>query len=292
MGIAGSRIGLPGNALPHELTHVVDLTFIGGDKPLALREGLAEYVQFKYENPSFSSQFVLTAQQLQQLLLWYRPNLIQELLEECGRFDHRFFYNFGVSFVDFLISHSSISTFLNFYAALQRKSNGQRQCFTPEVLDRLFRKYFDLSYSEIERKYRVMLLQTQLTDEGHESFNFILDQIYYRFGILKPLLKDELAMGKVMLSIFAPGKFDRNQARLLQEYLSQSSNYLATQEAIRQAEKNMEMLENFVFAYRGSALKEMRELQSQLYKLYYAKQWEEWRDLYVSVVNKLVTLRY
>jgi hypothetical protein len=39
-GLGGLSIGLPQEVIPHELTHIVDLTLIGGAKPTTLREGL------------------------------------------------------------------------------------------------------------------------------------------------------------------------------------------------------------------------------------------------------------
>ena len=46
-GLGGLSIGLPQEVIPHELTHIVDLTLIGGAKPTTLREGLAVYASLK-----------------------------------------------------------------------------------------------------------------------------------------------------------------------------------------------------------------------------------------------------
>lgn len=296
-GPGGLTIGLPQNVLPHELTHVIDLTFIGGSKPTTLREGLAVYVAYKSDSFDDASQFALTAQHLQQFLTQYDSNFMAGLLSGCGGLQ-RFTYNFGASFINFLVERSSISTFLNFYAALkpQQIPNGPAGCtfgFPREALDILFRQHFGMSYADVEQAYKQALLQALLTDEGRESFDFTMDQIYNHFLMVRALLKDEAGTEKIALGIWSQGGFDREKARQLREYLGNPANYVATSEAIQRTNKNIERMRSFVFSYRDvNAQSELQSQLSQLSNILASGQLEAWRDLYIFLVNRLVTWRY
>ncbi len=296
-GPGGLTIGLPQNVLPHELTHVIDLTFIGGSKPGALREGLAVYVAYKSDGFDDASQFTLTSQHLQQFMQQYDANFIEALLSGCGGL-RRFMYNFGASFIDFLVQRSSVSAFLNFYAALkpQSISNSTAGCnfgFPKEAIDILLRQHIGQNYADIEQAYRQSFFHAFLSDEGRESFEFTMDQIYNKFLMVRSLLKDGAGVEQIARGVWVQGGFDRDKARQLREMLANSANYVATLDAIQRTNKNMERLTSFVASYRDTGVQsDLQNQLSQLSTLLASNQLEAWRDLYVATVTKLVTWRY
>jgi hypothetical protein len=296
-GPGGLTIGLPQNVLPHELTHVIDLSMIGGSKPGTLREGLAVYVAYKSDSFDDASQFALTTQHLQQFMLQYDANFIEGLLSGCGGL-RRFMYNFGASFVDFLVQRSNIATFLNFYAALrpQQITSGPAGCtfgFPREALDALLRQHFGAGYAEIEQDYKQSLVQALITEEGRESFDFTMDQVYNKFLMVRSLLRDESSIEQVARGIWVQGGFNREKAHQLREYLNDPANYVATTEAIERTNKNIERLRSFVSSYRdGVTQSELQAQLTQLSSLIASGQYEAWRDLYLTTVSKLVTWRY
>jgi hypothetical protein len=297
VGPGGLTIGLPQNVLPHELTHVIDLTFIGGSKPGTLREGLAVYVAYKSDGFDDASQFALTSQHLQQFMQQYDSNFIEALLSGCGGL-RRFMYNFGASFIDFLVQRSSISAFLNFYAALkpQAISNSAGGCnfgFPKEAIDILLRQHIGHSYAEIEQAYRQSLFQALLSDEGRESFDFTMDQIYNRFLMVRSLLRDEASVEQLARGIWVQGGFDRDKARQLREVLANPASYVVTTEAIQRTNQNIERVRSFVASYRDASVQsDLQNQLSQLSSLLSSNQLETWRDLYLSTVMRLVTWRY
>jgi hypothetical protein len=298
VGPGGLTIGLPQNVLPHELTHVIDLSFIGGAKPSTLREGLAVYVAYKSDGFDDGRQFALTAQHLQQFILEYDPGFIANQLSGCGGL-RRFTYNFGVSFINFLVERASIKRFLEFYAALkpQPMRDGPPGCtfgYPREVLDPLFQRFFGLSYGDAEQAYLMDVLASPLTEEGRDSYAFTMDQIYNRFLQLKPLLKDETLVETLARGVWSEGGFDQEKARALREYLSRPENYLATPEAIQRASgHSVARLRSFVNTYRDATVQAELQVQlAQLSLLLAGGQLEAWRDLFVLLVNRFVTWRF
>lgn len=288
-GLGGLSIGLPQQVVPHELTHILDLTLIGGTRPIALREGVASYAAFKVDGISDAKQFGLTNQHLKLFMQSYESNLLQNL-STCGL--RRFTYNFGASFVDFLVWKSGIGTFLNFFGQIAfRPSRGF--CFSPEELDRLLRQHYGQSLEEIDREYRAMLASVEITPEGLASFEYTMDQIFTRASYLSPLLKDGGSIVQASREVWVDGGFDQEKARFVREYLSAPENYEATRESVERAFKNIERLRTYVSIYYDFGVRAQLESQlTQLNRLYLEGKDEEFKSLFVSLVNRYVSWKW
>jgi len=288
-GLGGLSIGLPQQVVPHELTHILDLTLIGGSKPTVLREGLAAYAAFKVDGISDAKQFGLTNQQLKLFMKNYEADLLKNL-SLCGL--RRFTYNFGASFIDFLIWKSGIGTFLSFFEKIMFRPSGGF-CFAPEELDRLLHQHYGQSLEEIDKEYRTMLESLEITDEGLASFEYTMDQIFTRASYLSPLLKDGQSIVKAAREVWIDGGFNREKARFVREYLKNPENYEATRERVELAFKNTERLRAYVSNYYDARVRAQLETQlAQLNRLYLEGRDEEFRDLFVSLVQQYVTWKW
>ena len=289
-GLGGLSIGLPQQVVPHELTHILDLTLIGGLKPTVLREGLAAYAAFKVDGISDAQQFGLTNQHLKLFMHGYEPDLLQHHLSSCGL--RRFTYNFGASFIDFLVRKARMSTFLSFFdRIIFRRSRDF--CFAPKEMDRLLREHYGQSLEETEKAYRAMLENTETTDEGLASFEYTMDQLFTRASYLSPLLKDGESIVKATRQVWVDGGFDQEKARFVREYLKNPENYVATRENVERAFKNIERLRAYVSNYYDSRVRAQLEAQlAQLNRLYLEGKDEEFKNLFVALVHQYVTWKW
>lgn len=288
-GLGGLSIGLPQQVVPHELTHILDLTLIGGLKPTVLREGLAAYAAFKVDQISDSKQLGLANQHLRLFMRDYEPNLLQNL-STCGL--RRFTYNFGASFIDFLVRKAGMNTFLSFFDRIVfRRSRGL--CFAPEEIDRLLKEHYGQSLEEIAKEYRAMLEDIETTDEGRASFEYTMDQIFTRASYLSPLLKEGERIVQAARGVWVDGGFDQEKALFVREYLSAPANYEATREGVEGAFKNIERLRAYVSSYYDARVRVQLEAQlAQLSRLYLEGRDEEFKDLFVALVKQYVTWKW
>ncbi len=288
-GLGGLSIGLPQQVVPHELTHILDLTLIGGLKPTVLREGLASYAAFKVDGISDAKQFGLTNQHLKLFMQNYESDLLKNL-SACGL--RRFTYSFGASFVDFLVRKAPMSTFLGFFDRIVfRRSRGF--CFAPEEVDRLLREHYGQSLEEIDKEYRAMLENIETTDEGLASFEYTMDQIFTRASYLSPLLRDGQSIVQAAREVWVDGGFDQEKAHFVREHLKNPENYVATREHVERAFKNIERLRAYVSSYYDSRVRAQLETQlAQLNKLYLEGRDEEFKDLFIALVHQYVTWKW
>lgn len=288
-GLGGLSIGLPQQVVPHELTHILDLTVIGGLKPTVLREGLASYAAFKVDGISDAKQFGLVNQHLKLFMQSYESDLVKNL-SLCGL--RRFTYNFGASFVDFLVWKSGIGTFLSFFDRIVFRRS-RDFCFAPEEIDRLLKEHYGQSLEEIAKEYRAMLEGIEATDEGIASFEYTMDQIFTKASYLSPLLKDGEHIVRATREVWVDGSFDQERARFVREYLKNPENHVATRERIEKTFKNIERLRAYVSNYYDSRVRAQLEAHLvQLNRLYLEGRDEEFKDLFISLVHQYVTWKW
>ncbi|MCS6936065.1 MAG: hypothetical protein RMJ96_03185 [Candidatus Bipolaricaulota bacterium] len=292
-GLGGLSIGLPQEVVPHELVHVLDLTLIGGSKPSTLREGLAVYATFKADATPDELQFGLTNQHLRLFAETDTPDLLSYL---TGCSSRRFLYSFGGSFIDFFARQSSIGAFLEFYRRLQGERVTLPNCsfgFSLEQIDRLLRQTLQKSLEQVRREYQAFLQNTELTEEGRQSYDFVMDQIFNRAIYLEPLLREGAELVRLTRAVWAGGRFDRERAAYVRAYLSDKNNYAASAERVAGALKNFERVRSFASNYiddpatRSQVEQRLRELA----ELARAERFEEFKDGFVALVFGYVTWR-
>jgi hypothetical protein len=292
-GLGGLSIGLPGEVIPHELTHVIDLTLIGGAKPITLREGLAVYVSSKADAVPDEEQFSLIDQHLRLFAESDTSDLI-EYLTGCS--SRRFIYSFGSSFIRFFAEQAGVTQFLEFYRQLQGERLSSSLCsygFSFAQLDRIFQQTLGLSLGEVRREYLGRLQATEITADGQRSFDFVMDQVFNRAIYLQPLLIEGKEIERIAREVWSEGRFNIEKAAYVTEYISNHSNYAADAERVAGAIKNFDRVRSFASSYvddpatRSQIEMQLRELE----QLAQEARYEEFKDSFVAVIFQYVTWR-
>ncbi|MCS7198394.1 MAG: hypothetical protein NZ930_06940 [Candidatus Bipolaricaulota bacterium] len=292
-GLGGLSIGLPHEVIPHELTHVLDLTLIGGAKPATLREGLAVYASSKSDAVPDDAQFGLTDQHLRLFVEAENPDLMSYL---TGCSSRRFIYSFGGSFIDFFAQGLGIERFLKFYGLLQGEGLSLAQCpygVSFEQLDRLFRQTVGLSLHEVRQRYSARLQSTVITEDGLRSFDFVMDQIFNKVISLKPLLLEGAELERLARAVWAGGRFYADKAVYVTEYISDMRNYTVSAERVAQALKNFDRVRSFASMYiddpatRSEVELRLRELE----QLARQGRYEEFKEGFVNLIFRYMTWR-
>ncbi|GEM_PF-1662726 len=291
-GLGGLSIGLPQEVIPHELTHILDLTLIGGSKPVTLREGLAVYASSKSDTVPDDEQFRLTDQHLRLFVEEENPDLMSYL---TGCASRRFIYNFGGSFINFFAARWGIERFLEFYRLLQ----GERLSLCPygfslEQLDRLFRQILRLSLDEVRQEYFSQLTTTEVTEAGQRSFDFVMDQIFNRTIALRHLLIDGAEVERLARAVWADGRFNTEKAAYVTEYISDPRNYTVDAERVaRTVRDSFERVRSFASTYvddpatRSRIELKLRELE----QLAQQERYEEFKEGFVDLIFRYMTWR-
>ncbi len=292
-GLGGLSIGLPQEVIPHELTHVIDLTLIGGAKPITLREGLAVYVSSKADAVPDEEQFSLIDQHLRLFAESDTPDLMQYL---TGCSSRRFIYSFGSSFIHFFIEQADVTRFLEFYSLLQGERLPSSLCsygFSLEQFDRLFQQILRISLDEVRQKYLARLHATEITEDGQRSFDFVMDQVFNRAIYLQPLIIEGKEIARIAREVWSEGRFNAEKAAYVTEYISNRSNYAADAERVAGALKNFERVRSFASTYiddparRSQIEMKLRELE----QLAQEERFEEFKDGFIELVFQYVTWR-
>jgi hypothetical protein len=292
-GLGGLSIGLPQEVIPHELTHVIDLTLIGGAKPITLREGLAVYVSSKADTVPDAEQFSLTDQHLRLFAESDTPDLIQYL---TGCSSRRFIYSFGSSFIHFFVEQADVAQFLEFYRLLQGERLSSSLCsygFSLEQLDRLFQQILKISLDEVRQKYLARLQATEITEDGQRSFDFVMDQVFNRAVYLQPLIIEGKEIERIAREVWSEGHFNAEKAAYVTEYIANERNYATSAERVAGAIKNFERVRSFASAYiddpatRSEIEMKLRELE----QLAQEARYEEFKEGFIELVFQYVTWR-
>lgn len=292
-GLGGLSIGLPQEVIPHELTHVIDLTLIGGAKPITLREGLAVYVSSKADTVPDTDQFNLTNQHLRLFAETEAPDLLSYL---TGCSSRRFIYSVGSSFIDFFAQQAGIEKFLEFYRLLQGERLPPSLCsygFSFQQLDRLFQQILKISLDEVRQEYLGHLQATEITEDGRRSFDFVMDQVFNRAVYLQPLIIEGKEIERIAREVWSEGRFNAEKAAYVTEYISKRSNYAADAERVAGAIKNFDRVRSFVSSYvddpatRSEIEMKLRELE----QLAQEERYEEFKEGFIELVFQHVTWR-
>lgn len=293
-GLGGLSIGLPQEVMPHELVHVIDLTLIGGAKPITLREGLAVYVSSKADAVPDEEQFSLIDQHLRLFAESDTSDLIQYL---TGCSSRRFLYSVGSSFIRFFVQAASIGQFVEFYRQLQGERLPSSLCsygFSFEQLDRLLQQTLGLSLDEVRREYLGWLHATELTEDGQRSFDFVMDQVFNRAIYLQPLIIEGEEIERIARQVWSEGRFNAEKAAYVTEYISQGRNYAASAERVAGALKNFERVRSFASTYIDDdpARRSQVEMKlGELEQLAREERYEEFKDGFIALVFQHVTWR-
>jgi hypothetical protein len=276
-GLGGLSIGLPQEVIPHELTHIVDLTLIGGAKPTTLREGLAVYASLKSDAVPDDEQFGLTDQHLRLFVETENLDLMGYL---TGCSSRRFIYSFGGSFIHFVARRWGIERFLEFYRLLE----GERLALARQTLG--------LSLDEVRSEYVTQVLNTEITEDGRRSFEFVMDQIFNRVIMLKHLLIEGKELERIVREVWSEGRFHAERAAYVIESISDRRNYAADAERVAQTVKDsFARVRSFVSTYiddpatRSEVERKLQELE----QLAQAGRYEEFKDGCVNLVFQSVT---
>lgn len=293
-GLGGLSIGLPQETIPHELTHIIDLTLIGGAKPTTLREGLAVYASAKSDTVPDDEQFSLTAQHLRLFAQAENLDLISYL---TGCSSRRFIYNFGGSFINFFAARWGIERFLEFYQLLEGERLPLSLCpygFSFEQLDRLFQQVLHLSLDEVRREYFSHLNATEITEDGQQSFDFVMDQIFNRTVALKHLLIEGHELERIAREVWSAGRFNAEKAAYVTAYISDWRNYAADAERVAQTVRDsFERVRSFASTYidapatRSQIEMKLRELE----QLAQEERYTEFKDGLLELVFRYMTWR-
>lgn len=292
-GLGGLSVGLPQEVIPHELTHIVDLTLIGGAKPATLREGLAVYASFKADTVLDEAQFGLADQHLRLFAEIDTPDLLSYL---TGCSSRRFLYSFGGSFIDFFVQKADIKKFLEFYRSLQMERLSSASCpwgFSLEQLDWLFRQILDQPLDEIRQEYATRLQAAKITENGQRSFDFVMDQIFNRAIYLEPLVIEGKEIVRIAREVWAEGRFNAEKGAYVTEYIANTRNYAANAERVAGAIKNFDRVRSFASNYvddpamRSQIEMKLRELE----QLAQEERYEEFKEGFVALIFQYVTWR-
>ncbi len=292
-GLGGLSIGLPQEVIPHELTHVIDLTLIGGAKPITLREGLAVYVSSKADTVPDADQFNLTDQHLRLFAESDTPDLLSYL---TGCSSRRFLYSVGSSFIHFFVAQAGVTQFLEFYRLLEGERLPSSLCsygFSLEQLDRLFQQILKMSLDEVRQAYLGRLQATEITEEGQRSFDFAMDQVFNRAVYLQPLIIEGKEIERIAREVWSERRFNAEKAAYVTEYISRRSNYAADAERVAGAIKNFDRVRSFVSSYiddpatRSQVEMQLRELE----QLATEGRYEEFKESFIELVFQYVTWR-
>ncbi len=293
-GLGGLSIGLPQEVIPHELTHIVDLTLIGGSKPVTMREGLAVYASSKSDTIPDHEQFALTDQHLRLFVETEKIDLISYL---TGCSSRRFLYSVGSSFINFFVTRAGIERFVEFYRALQGERLTIAPCsygFSLEQLDRLFQQTLSLSLDEVRREYHGQLQATELTEDGRRSFEYVMDQVFNRAVYLQPLIIEGREIERIAREVWSEGRFNAEKAAYVTAYISHLKNYVADAERVAQTVQNsFERLRSFASTYiddpatRSQIEMKLRELE----QLAHEERYEEFKEGFIDLVFRYVTWR-
>lgn len=293
-GLGGLSIGLPQEVIPHELTHVLDLTLIDGSKPVTLREGLAVYASSKSDAVPDDAQFGLTDQHLRFFAEAENLDLLSYL---TGCSSRRFIYSFGSSFIDFFVQSWGIERFLKFYWLLQGEGLPFAQCsygFSFEQLDRLFRQTVGLSLDEVRQRYSARLQSTVITEDGLRSFDFVMDQIFNKVISLKPLLIEGSKLEQLARGVWSEGRFNAEKAAYVTKYIFDLSNYTVDAERVaRTMQNSFDRVRSFVSTYiddpatRSEVELKLRELE----QLARQGRYEEFKNGFMELIFRFMTWR-
>lgn len=293
-GLGGLSIGLPQETIPHELTHILDLTLIGGAKPATLREGLAVYASAKADTVPDDEQFNLTDQHLRLFAEAENLDLISYL---TGCSSRRFIYNFGGSFINFFAARWGIDRFLEFYRLLQGEHLPLSLCsygFSLEQLDRLLQQILHLTLDEARQEYLRQLNATEITEDGQRSFDFVMDQIFNRAMALKPLLIEGNELERITREVWSEGRFNADKAAYVTSYISDLRNYAADAERVaRTVQDSFARVRSFSSTYiddpatRSHIEMKLRELE----RLAHQERYTEFKDSFIELVFRYVTWR-
>ena len=293
-GLGGLSIGLPQEVIPHELTHIVDLTLIGGAKPSTLREGLAVYASSKVDTVPDDEQFGLTDQHLRLFVETENSDLMSYL---TGCSSRRFLYSFGGSFIHFVAQRWGIEKFLEFYRLLEGERLPLALCsygFSLEQIDRLFQQTLGLSLDEVRNEYLTHLFTVEITEDGQRSFEFVMDQIFNRVIILRYLLIEGNELERIVREVWGGGLFHADKAAYVVEYIFNSSNYTVDAERVAQTVKDSFVrMRSFVSTYIDdpATRSEVERRLQDLEQLAQGWRYEEFKDGFVNLVFQYVTWR-
>ncbi|MCL6642871.1 MAG: hypothetical protein K6T71_06070 [Candidatus Bipolaricaulota bacterium] len=293
-GLGGLSIGLPQEVIPHELTHILDLTLIGEVKPTTLREGLAVYASSKSDAVPDDEQFGLTDQHLRLFVETENLDLMGYL---TGCSSRRFIYSFGGSFIHFVAQRWGIERFLEFYRLLEGERLALALCsygFSFEQLDRLFRQTLGLSLDEVRSEYLTHLFNVEITEDGRRSFEFVMDQIFNRVIALRHLLIEGNELERIARQVWSGGRFHAERAAYVTEYISDSSNYAADAERVTKTVKDsFARVRSFASTYiddpatRSEIEMKLREME----QLAQEGRYEEFKDSFVALIFQHLTWR-
>lgn len=292
-GLGGLSIGLPQEVIPHELTHILDLTLIGGSKPVTLREGLAVYASFKSDTLPDDEQFALADTHLRLFAETENIDLVSYL---TGCSSRRFIYSFGSSFIRFFVEQAGVAQFLEFYRQLQGERLSSSLCsygFSFGQLDRLFRQILQKPLDEVRQEYLARLHAAKITEDGQRSFDFVMDQVFNRVVSLQPLIIEGKEIVRIAREVWSEGRFNAAKAAYVTEYISNERNYAANAERVVEALKNFERVRSFASTYiddpatRSQIEMKLRELEQLANEGRYA----EFKEGFIALVFQYVTWR-
>lgn len=293
-GLGGLSIGLPQEVIPHELTHILDLTLIGGAKPVTLREGLAVYASSKSDTVPDDEQFTLTDQHLRLFVEAESFDLISYL---TGCSSRRFLYSFGSSFINFFAAQAGIERFIEFYRALQGERLSPSLCsygFSFEQLDRLFQQTLNRSLDEVRREYLNQLNATEISEDGRRSFDFVMDQVFNRVMALRHILIEGTELERITREVWNTGRFNAEKAAYVTDYISDSRNYAADGERVaRTVQDSFARVRSFASTYiddpatRSEIEIKLRELE----QLAQEERYTEFTEGFIDLVFRYVTWR-
>ncbi len=293
-GLGGLSIGLPQEVIPHELTHVVDLTLIGGAKPTTLREGIAVYASLKADAVPDDEQFGLTDQHLRLFVETENADLMNYL---TGCSSRHFIYSFGGSFIHFVAQRWGIERFLEFYRLLEGERLSLALCsygFSLEQVDRLFQQTLGLSLDEVRNEYLTHLFTVEITEDGRRSFEFVMDQIFHRVIILRYLLLEGKEVERIVREVWGGGFFHADKAAYVVEYIFNSSNYTVDAERVaKTVQDSFVRVRSFVSTYIDdpATRSEVERKLQDLEQLAHEERYEEFKDGFVNLVFQYVTWR-
>ncbi len=293
-GLGGLSIGLPQEVIPHELTHILDLTLISGTKPATLLEGLAVYASVKSDAVPDEEQFGLTDQHLRLFAATENPDLLSYL---TGCSSRRFMYSVGGSFINFFAQRWGIERFLEFYRLLEGERLSLALCsygFSFEQLDRLFQRIVGLSLDKVRHAYLAQLNSLEISEDGRLSFDFVMDQIFTRVIMLKPLLIEGDALERLAREVWADGRFHAERAARVTEYISDLRNYTVDAERVaRTVRDSLARMRSFASTYiedpatRSAVEGQLRLLEQLAQDGHY----DAFKDGFINLVFQHVTWR-
>lgn len=181
-GFAGAEIAISyldrnyaspdfGMVLHHEMIHILDGRLGSSYSPTIFVEGLAVALTGGHFKPEPLLPRAAVLLEPYDGRVWYLP--LQELADNFYPSQHEIGYLEAAALTEFMTQEWGQEAFSEFYRHIQRPDVGENPS---QAIDRALRKYFDISFAELEKRFIDTLRQQEITDELRNDMHL---SVYY-----------------------------------------------------------------------------------------------------------------